>query len=375
MSRGGQQPVDFECSQYSSHLSRGTREAVGSYMHRFRSFKWPNFPDKLYLSRPAHFLREFVCKYRFEIPSDFLGGCAANLRILSVGDAVFPKACPALSTVTHLRATYPEYGRPSFRHLFDLFPRLETLHLRDLDKHVQLPSGTAPRTLKDVTLESSCNLIPLYNAWDLIYVPQVQLHTPIKRSASPASLLQRASELSMTFAENLNTVRIAAQLPYARCRTIVGIYIPEAPLLAEILLDGAVLSETHTLEIPLSVLGPVTAASPRWPRLKHLTVHVIAFDGFETHEYELLGPHPRFRWNLLGRVRGAPALASLAIYVRSDDVADPPTLSEAQGLKRYLSTLAGYTPREVHVHGFPGDVVSAMMPPWETDVPKLVFEN
>ncbi|EJD39729.1 hypothetical protein AURDEDRAFT_116055 [Auricularia subglabra TFB-10046 SS5] len=378
VSRAGKLPLDFEYIEYSHAADQRLLDAISQYFGRFRSFHWSSDPDDIDISSPAPILREFCFEGSTCIVSqDFLGGCVGALRTLHLDDAIFPETCPALMTVTDLRATYPVLIYPGtdenrrFHRIFDLCPRLEVLHLRDLpmDSGGELPAGLAPRTLRKVTLESwMCNLVRLYTMWGLESVADVDLTVVMDMSLKLASVIDGAVDLAVVYA-GYQQAYIVARLSGTRKRKVLtnGTYDTEKNIavLEEMLRNGTALSHMESLRVPLSVLRPALEGAFHWPQLASLSVHVYTNDltGRQTE-------CPWFRWSVLNCLRTAPALESLALHVEADRM----SLDDARDLRGYLSTLAGCIPREVHVYGFPGNI-GHQLPAHACDEPRVIFSE
>ncbi|EJD39720.1 hypothetical protein AURDEDRAFT_116053, partial [Auricularia subglabra TFB-10046 SS5] len=361
-SRSRQLPLDLEYSQRYNYedICQTIVDAVHRYMPRLRSFKWISDIRRFNLCVPAPQLREFCSEWAYTIPRDFLGGSAGALRVLHLGEAKFPVECPALATVTDLLAGCHGYGSLDlgFRRIFDLCPRLEILDLH----YDVLPAGPAPRTLRKVSVTSRRNLVPLYKEWELEPVADVLLSTgALNVDFKISAFISGALDLSVFYMYYDSEVRIVAQLPGAHrrtyiCREFVGSPLEPIPALVDMLLDGPAVSGMHTLTVPLGVLGPALAAIPRWPSLTRLSVHIYQQSKFEGRRYDYHRKiPPRFQWDLLVLLRNAPALETLDIHVHPSGAS--PTLEDARALSARLVPLGSSIPREVHVHGFPEDVV------------------
>ncbi|EJD39716.1 hypothetical protein AURDEDRAFT_171166 [Auricularia subglabra TFB-10046 SS5] len=371
VSRAGQLPLDFRYLDVYGAPSDSMVEAVGQYFHRFSSFKWTCNIINIDISRPAPLLREFCCyEWTCVIPPDFLGGSAGALRTLHLDNAIFPETCPALSTVTDLRARHPEIADecPRFHLIFDLCPRLEILFLdlNDIsrDPGSELPAGPAPRTLRKVMLESwaCCDLLQLYAEWGLASVADVHLLMPFDVSFPPSPAIDGVVGLSVLF-KRTEEVHIVAQLSGARMRKVTCDDLPDVgylvPALAEMLQHATMLEHMQTVSVPLGVLDHALAGAYHWPRLAHLTVHIYAHELSDMRRYDQ--GYPLISWKHLDCLRAAPALESLALHIHGlDDASEPRTIRDAQGLRKYLSALAGCIPRLIRVHGFPKAVVREM---------------
>ncbi|EJD39723.1 hypothetical protein AURDEDRAFT_116054, partial [Auricularia subglabra TFB-10046 SS5] len=237
-----------------------------------------------------------------------------------------------------------------FDRIFDLCPRLEILELR----YVKFPAGPAPRTLRKVSLAARGNLVPLYKDWELEPVADVLLSTgALNVDFKISTFISGALDLSVLFKYD-SEVCIVAQLPGARLRTyicqdFVDSFLDPVPALIDMLLDGPAVSEMHTLTVPLGVLGPALAASPRWPCLRRLSVHIYHHSNFEGRPYDYYKRKPPL-------LRNAPALETLDIHVHLSQASKRPTLEDARDLAARLVPLGSSILREVHVHGFPEDV-------------------
>ncbi|EJD39730.1 hypothetical protein AURDEDRAFT_187242 [Auricularia subglabra TFB-10046 SS5] len=372
VSRAGQLPLDFEYTQMSPMPTQSMLKAVSQYFPRFRSFKWTCYPGYIDISRPAPLLRELGCsEWMCSIPRDFLGGRAGALRTLHLDDAVFPETCPALARVTDLRARYPEFADDGrrFHYIFDLCPRLEVLHLRDLDGAPggELPAGPAPRTLRKVALDAwtSCDLLQLYAVWGLEAVADVQLRMPLGASVRIAPFIDGAVELSLLFEGDQEAVHIVAELSDGRTRKLTGDDVGDpVAVLAEMLQDGAALSHMQRLIVPLSVLGRALAGAHHWPALSHLIVHIYADDMHPDGA-------PRSSWAHLNCLRSAPALESLALHIHAPNMV---TVDDARNIREHLSTLTRCILREVQVYGFPKAVVREMRAR-DDDGPRILFHE
>ncbi|EJD40399.1 hypothetical protein AURDEDRAFT_115886 [Auricularia subglabra TFB-10046 SS5] len=379
VSRAGKLPLDVEYIQYLDAPAQSFLDAIYQYFGRFRSFHWSCDPDDIDISRPAPILREFCFEgSTCTVPQDFLGGCVGALRTLHLDEAIFPETCPALMTVTDLRANYPAYAFESRRllRIFDVCPRLEVLHLRDLfgnpgfELPAGLPTGLAPRTLRKVTLQSwGCNLVQLYTMWGLESVADVGLRNEMDMSLRLASVINGAVDISVLYA-GYQQADIVARLSGARKRRVQTnnvTYDTEVTIavLAEMLRNGTALSQMKSLRVSLSVLGPVLEGAYHWPQLANLSVHV--YTNYLTGRQ--IQP-PRFRWSVLNCLRAAPALKSLALHVEADRM----SLDDARDLREFLSTLAGCTPPEVYVYGFPG-TIGRQLPAHDCDEPRVIFSE
>ncbi|EJD39733.1 hypothetical protein AURDEDRAFT_116057 [Auricularia subglabra TFB-10046 SS5] len=400
ISRAGQLPIDFEYRRSSSKVPKDLLEAFARNMHRFLTFVFDGDMTTVDFSRPAPLLRKFVYDgwpWAGVIPPDFLGSSIGQLRELHLRAAIFPAVCPALETVRHLRATYPEHRErqgytPHFDRLFDLCPRLEVLHLHDLEgaAGVELPRGPAPQTLRNVKLNSwwHCDLSQLYTAWQLHSVPDVQLETGLQCSSTIVALVAGALELAMTSdPEDEEKVLIVAHLSNSRNRTFAWDDVRNgcgpAPLLAAVLKDGAAFAQMQALDVPLSALRLALPAARHWPRLAHLTVRIYEYDPFDGDDdefaqqsdkppFDIGVPEFRLRWTFLECLRNAPALETLLLKVHMADGSESPSLDDARNLREQLFALSDCIPREVSVYGFPDVVVHALLP-GEMDNPRVAF--
>lgn len=326
MSRAGCLAVDFEDLYYSDEIPDGLADAVTRYMDRLNTLKWAHDPSALDLTRPGPLLREFACKWLCVIPEEFLGGVAGNLRTLRIGSAIFPEKCPALDTVTYLDMAFPWCMKPdeitSFSRIFHLLPRLEVMHLRNLEGSPgsTLPLGPAPRTLREVSLQGwACDLFALYTAWALESVATVQLTKDIEE-LDVGPFISGAVEISVVYNRGPRPeMRTLAILPDGRQRTIVWSNVPKTwdaiYKIADAIRDTPVLPHMHTLVVPLSILGRALAGAWRWPSLTRLTVHI------HDHEHELFtrggDDGVRFLWAQLDCLRSVPALERLTLHVHT----------------------------------------------------------
>lgn len=381
ISRAGQHPVDMDHFGEGA-LTDAMSEVIIEHLHRFRSLKWTYNLFGVNLIHPAPLLRSLSCRdLRFRITEDFLGGSPGALRTLSVGEAIFPHLCPALASVTHLHATFPGYSDADagFQHLFDLCPRLETLHLHDLAGTAggELPAGPAPRSLKEVMLWSGtgCNLIELYTAWRLESVQDVQLCMPIDVDAHLAPFFSDALDLSVALqGEDWvdGAVRIVAQLPGGRRRTFVSSDLDNVRDPGRLITQMLRAPQVRTLSIPLVLLGR-GAMHQYWPLLAHLSIDI-----YESRMFDSGLPRPcesgqSFPWDDLQCLRSLPPLETLQLRVRGAHGSDPPTLYDARGLKACLSSLRDCIPREVHIHGFPMAVSREMSALADQEELRIVF--
>ncbi|EJD39717.1 hypothetical protein AURDEDRAFT_187238 [Auricularia subglabra TFB-10046 SS5] len=376
VSRAGQLPLDFEYLELDGEPTQSILEAVSQYFCRFRSFNWTCHPGCIDISRPAPLLREFRCyEWMCRIPRDFLGGCVGALRTLHLDGAIFPETCPALVTVTDLCVGSHESADDAcwFHRIFDLCPRLEVLHLSELDGGPgdELPAGPAPRTLRKVTLESStsCNVLQLYAPWRLESVADVRLNNiTMNPSLRLASFIDGAVDVSVIY-DGCRRADIAALLSGARKRKLQAEGSrdtkEDVAILAEMLRNGTALSHMESLRVSLNVLGPALEGAYHWPQLANLSVHVYTND-LTVRQTEC----PWFRWSVLNCLRAAPALESLVLHVEAERM----TLDDALDLRGYLSTLAGCIPHEVQVYGFPG-TIGRQLPAHDCDEPRVIFSE
>lgn len=342
-------------------------------MHRFRSFRWAWDLSAVDLRLRAPLLQRFENREAFyAIPSGFLGGAAGRLHTLCLGDALFPDSCPALATVTHLRASYPGYidAPLRFERIFALCPQLEVLDLRTIFEHtrVRLPTGPFPPTLKVVKLHAivDCDLVHLYRAWAHGVsgsLQHVRLKMPLTPAYNVAPFLDGAVEIAMTFAREEHKARIVADLPNARRRILVLYELEQvfepAAVLARIFRDltPSTIAGVRSLRVPFSVLHHVLSADLPWPALSRLDVDMFAHDGYDTTPYEFGETYRRFRWSTLDCLRALPAVTALSLMLHSKNPADSPDLEDARELLQYVSVQSTGAFPVARVHGFPADVV------------------
>ncbi|EJD39744.1 hypothetical protein AURDEDRAFT_171193 [Auricularia subglabra TFB-10046 SS5] len=277
VSRAGELPVDFEYDARNVLPSQSFRAAVGQHMQRFRSFRWAYDIRALDRTSRAPLLETFI-SVRNYFPLN-----KKRLRTLRIARTRFPEECPALATLTLLRASCHGLGRNRGQHrIFSLCPRLETLHLCDIHPNPEgaLPMGPVPPTLRVVKLGAGagCDLVQLYNASCLISVPHVRLKLPLETAHDVSPFLDGALGLSVTF-ERPKKFRIAADMLDSRIHRLVLYALDQAldpaPLVATILHDMTNRAAVRSLRIPLAVLALLVAAGIHWPAVSQLTVDVF----------------------------------------------------------------------------------------------------
>lgn len=393
LSRAGQLPVDLEFEP-NQPAPRNLTMVVEENRLRFRSIR--NF--QISLDTQAPLLEEFDnVETSYRISSDFLGGVAGRLRTLRLGETRFPGTCPALSTVTHLRASYPWFDMeqpPHFERIFALCPRLEILDLRMFHRRIQLPAGRFPPTLKVVKLHSrgGCDLVRMYSGWAKgVRLPQVQLKMPATLTEyNLAPFLEGAVDVVITF-ELEGTARIVADLPDARRHTLTlngmlrsfQIALPVANIFRD--LTPAALGKVRTMRAPLSVLHRVTVVSDAlvFPTVTRLEVDMFAHDGYDGKESAWGERLRNSCWKTLNCLQALPqrfpaatllslrlhrndsevAVQSLALHHGEDhegDLEDQPTPEDARELLQYISAQGARAFPPVRVHGFLADVVRAV---------------
>ncbi|EJD39736.1 hypothetical protein AURDEDRAFT_187246 [Auricularia subglabra TFB-10046 SS5] len=333
LSRAGELPVDFEYGPCSRGPPEGLVVALGKLMPRFISFRWVYDPRILELTLAAPLLQEFSCDGGFRLlPGDFLGGSKGRLRTLRLTWTAFPLRCPALATVTYLRAGCPQFSEDlGFDRIFKLCPRLEFMRLRHVHTRPEgtIPAGPVPPSLRVVKLQSGVDtdLVQLFRASALVSVAHVQLKQPVAAPHNMSPFLAGALDLAVTF-ELPKKARIVANMPDASVRTLVLYEVDQvfkpAIFLAKILRDMTHRMTVRSLRIPLAVLVLLVAAELPWPGVLQLAVDIYEHDS-DTQPFRFGEASRRFSWAPLDCLqslsRSFPALTRLALSFHSEDAA------------------------------------------------------
>ncbi|KZV81252.1 hypothetical protein EXIGLDRAFT_755688 [Exidia glandulosa HHB12029] len=191
--RSGVAPVDFRYSGSQQAMPRGTLKQLDhllcDHIHHIRTIEWPGSITSTWFSRPAPLLEAITCDSPdlAQVPEDFLGGVVGRLRSLNLYYLNLPsEICPALTTATHVECGLPWSFRTKndsdagHAHLFDQFPKVEVLALRNLRWAHTLPAGPAPSSLRSVSIdanEHSFDFSSVLHGWDLHRVRDVKLRT------------------------------------------------------------------------------------------------------------------------------------------------------------------------------------------------------
>ncbi|KZV81256.1 hypothetical protein EXIGLDRAFT_731544 [Exidia glandulosa HHB12029] len=161
--RTGACPVDFVYTRSHKTSSPGPLDDIDlllcGHMHHMRSISWPGSIDATCFLQPAPMLETVSCN-SVEIaylPEHFLGGVVGRLRTLELAYLDLPlRDYPALSTVTRLVCALPWDVRETagLGPLFELFPKVEYLHLQALGAQHGTPSGSAPPSLQFLIVQT-----------------------------------------------------------------------------------------------------------------------------------------------------------------------------------------------------------------------------
>ncbi|EJD38622.1 hypothetical protein AURDEDRAFT_154078 [Auricularia subglabra TFB-10046 SS5] len=218
-------PFDFYHASYDFRASTADISGMlAKHMYRMRSIHWSfGGPSDFPWSSPAPLLEHISGQALDLIPSDFLGAVPGRLRSLEIRALCLPESCPALSTLTRLKAWVhlDEEDSRFLCRLFDFCPRLEELtldlHLRDASL---LPRGPAPASLMRLRLATSdsdvdstidrLDLVALCSTWQVIpRIPYLELASFRFADADLALACDDAVELSIDYyASDNRAVRI-----------------------------------------------------------------------------------------------------------------------------------------------------------------------
>ncbi|EJD39754.1 hypothetical protein AURDEDRAFT_171203 [Auricularia subglabra TFB-10046 SS5] len=286
--------------------------------------------------------------YHINIPSDFLGGKPACLRTLQLGSVQLPLACPVLSTVTSVTLDGPAdlQSAVSFSRLFELFPSVRTLHLKELREAFAkfLPRGPAPASLEPLTLmgvDSGYDVTPHYSDWRTDGLRDVSLQQEASSAACIDQLLSGARSRTLSTNFYLDSTDIIVHCPGGRRHSISFTDEEDIAHTAELVLSASsALQDVCAMEVPLGALKEFSDVCAALFALTDLTIPIVAEK-----------PHPlndathTFYWDLLrdlGRVeQSCPHVDTITLAVQCPSIRCPPSLKDAHDLLEHLSELEG----------------------------------
>ncbi|EJD43671.1 hypothetical protein AURDEDRAFT_125795 [Auricularia subglabra TFB-10046 SS5] len=295
LGRARQAPVELKVRSYDASMDETCKSILQPHLHHARYIDRTGDLDleSLGIGRALRYLHvrghslHPEGSQALEIPEDFLGGSARQLRSIRFQRVRLPRVCPALSTLVALHVA--DLAKPvdavSFRYLFELCPRLESLTLNGLISAYahMLPSGPAPETLQSLflgTRDANYDLGRHYTAWQAPRLRDVTLDMGRTRTLHPVPqpLLHGATGLSVrTDSYKSSGTWVIGTFPdkrseyaYAHMFIVPGMDLPR---LASLVMDiHSGLHGVHAAEISVNALGPFTDFLVLLPGLKHLTV-------------------------------------------------------------------------------------------------------
>ncbi|EJD35120.1 hypothetical protein AURDEDRAFT_175802 [Auricularia subglabra TFB-10046 SS5] len=292
VSRAGRVPLDYSFSVVHSAKTDALARALAEFMQRTRRISWtiPGTPEFLLQAAPV--LESFSCTLTDPIPSDLFGGTAGRLRTLDVQGLRLPETCPALSTVTTLRARLGPRNRrdeaEALVHLFAVCPLLEHLELSDLAETHLLPlPARAPTRLRTLILRmyslDTSDIMRYLCVWGPVnpHLSRVRMDmalnlrdaAPIFEDAEVLSVSQHSgcsahASIETTSARGRECTVVMRHLSYIAYDTV------SRALAGAVQANSAQLGRLRALSAPVTVLDALLNPPPALPALSALTVLV-----------------------------------------------------------------------------------------------------
>lgn len=284
LSRSGQLPLRLSVSL--SVRPHTLVPLICDNMSRFRYIQWPHAYPPTFLRQPAPLLEELRCDALGPIPTDLCGGLAGSLRFLEVRGLSLPYSCPALSTVTHLKASLPAYcpaQAMSLLQLLNSFPALQSLDLSGLAVIFlsRVPLLPAQNTLARMRLSSVrgaiCDPARYIRLWATASLMDVHVEMDLDACASADFAVFLEDATTITITESINGWGLHTHTTLGR-DCVVILRLPSEPRSCSSEIAGTLLKHQDALDQLCSFEAPVClcecffGGSPYLPALRRLRV-------------------------------------------------------------------------------------------------------
>ncbi|EJD46633.1 hypothetical protein AURDEDRAFT_151572 [Auricularia subglabra TFB-10046 SS5] len=375
LSRTGCHPVDLQ--GLSTDPEGIIAACLVEHMNHLRLLDWNVRAARLPQTLPAPLLETLMgINQHLDVPSDFLGGRPARLRVLSLSSISLPETCPVLSTVTSLTLDMPDNleNAMTFGRLFELCPNVQELHLSDLHREYThaLPLGPAPLSLTDLELTSSdedYDLTPLYVAWRTEHLRDVSLEQVSASLEHLDQFISGACSLTVGIQYGLNRTYIITHDTEHRTHSILfEDETNQAERAVELLLGvKSSLERVLVAEVPDTALGTFLRVLPELPQLRRVAVSVEP-SFIDLVDYQQIHS---FSWDagtLYRLVDRCPDLEAIDLEVSCLDEC-PLTADDARYFLSCLASLSGRRLPNIRIQGFSRDLVSGV------EVPELDCHN
>ncbi|KZV94315.1 hypothetical protein EXIGLDRAFT_835089 [Exidia glandulosa HHB12029] len=362
--RSGLYPVDFAYfpkEPGASGLLGEIASVLHDHMHHMRTIEWPGSSDYFCFSQPAPMLE--IVRFNSDssldgsIPDTFLGATAGRLRTLQMEYLGLPQErCPALSTVTRLRGTLP--WKPAqtadLRNLFDLFPNVKHLHLRDFHRRHKLPSSPAPSSLEFLVIEASgagIDFSAVMDGWAHERVRRIDIRAHTLRGDGFAAIMSQVQALDVTIEPSI-VFKGSSDTGFTRTVQFgIGGLSPSefnAAIASHVqaLHAAQSISLLKSLTLPLSIWARLIMLPITFPALTEVTLRLPGHDDYGGRDFNF----HELRVVLLQ----LPMLQSMVAEARADytsirDIIDDPILKVCQGLMMLMLHAASDHGRRVNV--------------------------
>ncbi|EJD39773.1 hypothetical protein AURDEDRAFT_171223 [Auricularia subglabra TFB-10046 SS5] len=355
-------PVDLRSCSWP--VGRGdVDDILATHMHHIRSLDIPGSSCRTALCSRAPLLQHLrVIQGHLRMGKDFLGGQVGRLKTLDLCYVSFPPACPALSTVTTLCLYGPfnAESAPTFRHLFRLFPTLQSLslchlHLRDSQF---LPDGPAPNSLRRLVLESEhtgFDVSERYARWHSLNLSGVEIRQFTGPPQHIAQLVSGATELTIRHEYSVwewNSIIAVGPESLRRALDFHDVAYDARRFAETVLRVCTALSDVRTVDISATALSDFVPVLGALPKLAHLAVNVKP----EANEADVR----EVRWDNLSSLARLPPLCPELQSIVIDVVCCTPSALDARALILQLEAIQPATLSEITVKGFSSDTVLGM---------------